>query len=313
MATALATEGGEVTDELVEHYALRAKAGAGVVIVEHTYVTPDGQASPRQLSIIDDTHVRSLARLARAVKDAGALAGIQLNHAGGVSSRRVTGLEPVAPSEGTHPRTGETVKAIDEAGIVRMKLAFVTAALRAKEAGFDFVELHGAHGFLLCQFMSPLMNRRTDRYGGDLERRAALPLEVVVEVRKAIGERMPLFYRLGADDMTPGGLSIDDAEAVSPLLVEAGVDVLDISGGLGGSRPPGLASQGYFLPWAERIRTKVGVPVVCTGGFTDPLAADDAIRAGRTDLVGVGRAQLADAEWAVKARMALIKERRAEA
>ena len=178
---------------------------------------------------------------------------------------------------------------------------FGEAARRACKAGFDAVEIHGAHGFLLNQFASPLSNRRTDEYGGTFEKRIRFPLKVVEEVRKTVGSGFPLLYRLGTSDGQEGGVTISECQAFARKLVEAGINLVDVSGGLVGSRPEGLVSQGYFLPQAQKIKQAVEVPVIGVGGIKDPKFADEAIRQERVDLVAVGRALLVDPDWSLNA------------
>ena len=184
------------------------------------------------------------------------------------------------------------------AGIVD---AFAAAAGRAVAAGFDAVEVHGAHGYLLSQFASPLLNRRQDEYGGDLAGRFRLPLAVLGAVRAQVGTAYPLFYRLGADDLMPGGLTPGDAQAIAPVLQAAGVDVIDVSGGIGGDGSLVYKEQGWFVPLAESVKRASGATVIGVGGIVDPGYADAVVREGRVDLVAVGRAQLKDPEWAAKA------------
>jgi len=180
--------------------------------------------------------------------------------------------------------------------------------LFAVKAGFDAVEVHGVHGYLLNQFTSPLTNRRSDRYGGSLENRMRLPLEIVAEVRARVGLDYPVLYRLGADDMMEGGLTVEEGQRTAVALVEAGVDVMDVSGGHCGYEI-GVTSQGYFLPLAERIKQVIEVPVIGVGGIREPEFADQVIRQGRVDLVAVGRAILHDPEWARKAVATLSRVR----
>ena len=163
------------------------------------------------------------------------------------------------------------------------------------------MEVHGAHGFLLNQFLSPLTNKRGDEYGGSFEKRTHFPLRVFKRVRKEVGHDFPLLYRLGADDFREGGLSLNDTKTFSGMLVDAGVDAVDVSAGIGGSNPQALSGQGYLFPLAEGIKKVVGVPVVGVGGITEAEFADKAVREGKVDLVAVGRALLADPEWAMKA------------
>ena len=185
--------------------------------------------------------------------------------------------------------------------------AYASAARRVQQAGLDFAEIHGAHGYLLSQFLSPLANQRTDDYGGDLTARLRFPLEVTRAVREAVGDDYLVLYRLGGNDYLPGGLTQDEGRRAAVALTQAGVDLLDISGGLCGAEPPDWdkVSQGYFVPMAADIQAAAGVPVVVAGGITDPQFADDVIRQGKVDLVAIGRAMLSNPEWAADARRAL--------
>jgi 2,4-dienoyl-CoA reductase-like NADH-dependent reductase (Old Yellow Enzyme family) len=178
--------------------------------------------------------------------------------------------------------------------------AFGAAAARAREAGFDAVEIHAAHGFLLSQFLSPLTNRREDDYGVHDEGRMRLHREVLAEVRRRLEDRLPVFVRLGAHDETPGGLEIGPAAGAAVRLAGGGAALIDVSGGLCGSRPAGKISD-YFVPYAQEIKRQVTVPVIVTGGITDAARADRIVREERADLVGIGRPMLNDADWARKA------------
>lgn len=305
MANNLATEAGEVTSRLVEHYARRARS-VGLIIVEHAYIVPEGRISANQLGIYDDRLTAGLAKLAAAIRAAQGLSAIQITHGGSAAPAALIGQAPAAPSAVPHPLGGEIPRPLSEREVEELPAAFARAAERAKEAGFDAVEIHGAHGYLLNQFYSPLTNRRTGPWGGDSrETRLGLPLAVVRAVRGAVGPDYPVFYRLGAADRLPGGLTVEDAVYAAPLLAAAGVDLIDVSGGFTGSRPPDLSGQGYFAPLSEAVKQVSPVPVLVTGGITDPQAAEELIRQGRTDLVGVGRALLADPDWPVRAQAAL--------
>ncbi|MCL6450265.1 MAG: NADH:flavin oxidoreductase [Acetobacteraceae bacterium] len=304
MATELAGPRGEVTPAHLEHYRARAEAGVGLIIVEHSFVAPEGRLSPRQLGAWDDALVPGLRELAQAIRAAGACAALQISHAGSLAQSRLTGAEPVGPSAVLHPRGKEVPRELSEVGLAGVARAFGQAARRCREAGFDAVEVHGAHGFLLSQFLSPLTNRRSDAYGGGIDRRMRFPLEVVEEVRRAVGPDYPVFYRLGADDRLPGGLALDEAVKAAVALERAGVGLLDVSGGLGGSRPEGVG-PGYFLPLAAGVRAAVKVPVLNAGGLDDPEVAEAALREGKADIIGVGRALLADPGWVARARLVL--------
>ncbi|MGE5508997.1 MAG: NADH:flavin oxidoreductase [Chitinophagales bacterium] len=304
MANNHATELGEVTDFLVEHYRRRA-GSVGLIIVEHSYVARGGHINRNQLGIYDDRLIPGLTRLVRAIHESGGVTCIQITHGGSAAASSVTGETPVAPSPVPHPAGGETPRELSQAELEEFIRAFGQAARRAKEAGFDAVEVHGAHGYLLNQFYSPLTNRRTDAFGGSREARLAFPLAVVREVRRVVGPDYPVFYRLGADDRLPGGLAVDDAVWAAPRLAAAGVDLVDVSGGFAGSRPPDLQGQGYYAYLSEPVKRVSQAPVLVTGGITEPAAAEALLAEGKADLVGVGRALLADPDWAVKAKEVL--------
>ena len=294
MHTGLATTEGAVTDNLTEHYARRSKA-LGLLIVEHSYVSLDGKLSKRQLGVYDDGLVSGLEKLSSSVHATGTPVVIQINHAGRTASMETTGMEPVAPSpfENARELRGKEIEALVK--------AFTMAAERAMRAGFDGVEVHGAHGFLLNQFFSPLANRRGDKYGGSLENRMRFPLEVVEKVKEKVGGRL-LLYRLGSDDLDPAGITIEDSKKFAIKLQEAGVDIIDVSGGLCGSRPEQLQDrQGYFIPQAQQIKKVVDIPVIGVGGITETEYANTLIREEKVDLVAVGRALLKDPDWAIKA------------
>jgi len=300
MANDLATTKGEVTAALIAHYARRA-AGVGLVIVEHSYVATDGKLSSKQLGIYDDKLIKGLAELAESIHAKGTPVCIQITHAGRRANSSICGSQPVAPSAIPESGSAEVPRELEKHEIEGLVRLFGEAARRACKAGFDAVEIHGAHGFLLNQFASPLSNRRTDEYGGSFDKRIRFPLEVVEEVRKTLGSGLPLLYRLGTSDGQEGGVTISECKAFARKLVEAGINLIDVSGGLAGSRPEGLVSQGYFLPVAEQIKQAVEVPVIGVGGIKDPEFADEAIRQKRVDLVAGGRAILGDPDWSLKA------------
>jgi 2,4-dienoyl-CoA reductase-like NADH-dependent reductase (Old Yellow Enzyme family) len=293
MQTELATREGGVTDKLVDYYVRRAKS-LGLIIIEHSYVTLGGQIAKQQLGIHDDTLVSGLGELAESIHAEGTPVVIQITHAG-TKAQTADGLQPVGPS----PR--DKARELSDQELDVLAYAFARAARRATEAGFDGVEIHGAHGFLLNQFFSPLTNLRTDAYGGSLVNRMRFPLEVVGRVRKQITHGL-LLYRLGADDLALNGTQIEDAQQFAAKLAATGVDIIDVSGGLCGGMPPSLQTmQGYFIPQARQIKQKVNVPVIGVGGITDPVFADRVIQDKQVDLVAVGRAQRQDPDWAAKA------------
>lgn len=310
MATAKSDSQGGVTEALCEYYAEKSQGGyLGLVITEHSFIAPEGKASRGQLSIARDEDVEGLSRLTGVLHGNLTPVFAQLNHAGSVADREVTGCAPRSASAVRSPRASadsEVPQEMTQAQIDDLVEAFAAAALRAKRAGFDGVEIHSAHGYLLNQFYSPLTNHRQDRYtGATLEGRIWLHLEVLQAVRRAVGPDYPVALRLGACDYLEGGTTLDDSVAACRELEKAGVDLLDISGGFCGFNRPGAQGQGYFSELTEAIKGAVSVPVILTGGITDPAAAEELLQAGKADLIGVGRAILKDSHWPQAAMEAL--------
>jgi NADPH2 dehydrogenase len=294
MQTGRATINGAVTDRLIGFYTRRSGT-LGLLIVEHCYVSERGKLSHKQLGIYDDELIEGLERLASKIHALATPVVVQISHAGGVAIREVIGSQPAGPSATKLSRKLSKSEIDDSAE------EFATAAERAIKAGFDGVELHGAHGFLLNQFFSPLLNKRKDEYGGSLENRMRYPLMVVKRIRERIRNRL-LLYRLGADDLDPNGTHIEDAVAFAVKLEQHGVDVIDVSGGLCGSEPKQLRNvAGYFIPQAYKIKKAVSTPVVGVGGITQAEYADKLVRDRKVDLVAVGRALWKDPKWAEKA------------
>ena len=305
MANHMAPDDGTVLEKHVQHYAARARAGVGLIVIEHAYVDRGGRAGETQLGIHEDSLIPGLRRLADAIRAGGAASAIQITHAGGRTTAAVAGGQPIAPSAVADPMSGETPRSLSVGEIGALTGAFTRAARRAAEAGFDIIEIHGAHGYLLGQFLSPLTNHRTDRYGGDLKGRFTFAREVIAAVRSTVGQTFPLFFRLGADDLTPGGLTPEDGAQAARHLAAAGIDVIDVSGGYGGTGRDRFQEQGFFVPLAEAVRKASGIPVIGVGNIRDPEYADRMVREGRIDLAAIGRALLADPLWAQKATQKL--------
>lgn len=302
LANDFSSSAGEVTQKHLDHYRARAGAGVALVIVEHSYIVPEGKMTKKQLGIHNDSLIPGLAGLADTIRSAGAKSAIQLTHAGANTSAKVCGCQPVGPSAVASPGRDETPRPLEIGEIEALIEAYRQAARRAKAAGFDAIEIHGAHGFLLSQFASPYTNQRTDQYGGSTENRVRFPLEVITAVRQETGPGFPLLYRFGASDFLQGGLALDEAQKIAPMLVEAGIDMLDVSGGLCGSRPKELGDMpGFFVPLAQSIKEVVDVPVIAVGGITDAVFANSIIAEGKADLVAVGRALLKNPNWAAEA------------
>lgn len=289
---------GAVTEEMLHQYVIRSESSVGLVILEHCFVNTQGRVNQRQPGMHSQDLLEGYRHLTDLVHNRGGIIGAQINHGGTACKREIIGSQPAGPSAVRHPRGKDLPREMGEAEIRRIVGDFGRAAELVKQAGFDMVEIHGAHGYLLNQFLSPLTNRRNDRYGGSPENRIRFLLEVVEEVRRVVGKEYPVFFRLGGDDRMYGGLSVEDAHWVALRLVRSGVDVLDLSGGLGGYDGQG---QGYFVYLAEAVKPVVDIPIMVTGGIKEPAFANQLLLSGKADLVGVGRGLLEDNQWMSKA------------
>lgn len=298
------------------HLGARAVAGAGLVIAEASAVTPEGRITPQDLGIWSDAHADALAPVVDFMHQHGAAAGIQLAHAGRKASTNRPwegrgalddahgGWTPVAPSGLAFPTYREP-HGLTPAEIGATVEAFAAATRRAHAAGFDFIELHAAHGYLLHQFHSPLSNQRTDGYGGSFENRVRFTLECVTAMRAAWPTEKPISVRLSCTDWVPGGWDIEDTVRLALLLREAGVDIIDASSG-GSSPDQKIAlSPGYHVPFAERIRREVAMPVAVVGLITQPEHAEQILQAGQADLILLGRELLRNPEFPQQAAKAL--------
>lgn len=302
MATGFAAEDGSVTERLTAYYEERAKSGPGLIIVEITCIdSPVGRGLDRQINIDDDRFIPGLARLAQAIKQYGARAAIQLHHAGRQTSSRVTGFKPVAPSP-IPGRDGEMPKELTIDEIKRLVECFAEGARRAREAGFDGVEIHGAHGYLVSQFLSPLSNKRKDEYGGTVENRARFLVEIIKAIRSKVGRDFPVWCRLSAVEMNiEGGITLEETKAVARLAQEAGADAIHVSAHSAGitRRPPMAQPPGALIEYAEGVKKAVSVPVIAVGRIT-PELGEEVLRGGKADFIAMGRQFLADAHVAEK-------------
>lgn len=300
------------------HLAARAAGGTGLILTEATAVSPEGRISPADLGIWNDTQVEAFRRITRFLASQGTVAGIQLAHAGRKASTdrpwkggapvgaEANGWQPLAPSpvpfaEGHPVPTELTVAQIEE--IVGQ---FAAAARRAREAGFQVVEVHGAHGYLIGEFLSPHSNRRTDAYGGSFENRARFALEAVDAVRAEWPDELPVFFRISATDwLDEGGWTADDTVRLADELLAHGVDLLDVSSGgnAAGARIP--LGPGYQVPFAARVRKETRLPVAAVGLITDAEQAEKIVANGEADAVLLGRELLRDPSWARHAAGAL--------
>lgn len=302
MATAKAEPDGKVGRALLDYYGEKSRGGyISLIIIEHSFIAPEGKASENQLSVSDDAMVPGLRKLADIIHRNGSRAALQINHAGSAALKEVTGTTPLAPSAIANPRRGDMPREMSRKEIGDIVHAFKEAGRRVKEAGFDAVEIHSAHGYLLNQFLSPLTNKRTDEYGGNISNRIRIHLQVIEAVRSTVGPDFPIQVRLGASDFTEGGTTIEDSKIAARAFEKAGVDIIHISGGFVGYTPPGLTGQGYFAPLSEAIKSVVSIPVILTGGIIEIEAAEKLLAEKKADLMGVGRAILLDSTWAERA------------
>jgi 2,4-dienoyl-CoA reductase-like NADH-dependent reductase (Old Yellow Enzyme family) len=311
-------EEGLANDWHLVHLGSRAVGGAALVVVEATAVTRDGRISPSDMGIWSDEHVKPLARIARFVRSQGAVAGIQLAHAGRKASTTAPWLGGgplMTPEEGgwtvvsaspiPFREGGPVPMALDEAGIDEVVAAFETAARRAVAAGFQVIELHAAHGYLLHQFLSPLSNQRDDRYGGSLENRIRLTLRVAERVRGALPAELPLFVRISATDWADGGWDLDQSIQLARWLKLIGVDLIDASSGGTLAKVSIPVGPGYQVPFARRIRKEANIATAAVGMITEPHQANEIIAQDEADLVFLAREMLREPYWAIKAEREL--------
>ena len=310
-------EDGIATDWHLVHLGARAQGGAGLVIVEASAVTPEGRISSSDLGIWKDAHIPALERIVRFLHGQGARAAIQLAHAGRKASmtppptgeRVLTAAEgawePVAPSAVPFSPQNPMPRALDLAGISAVVEAFRQATRRALLAGFDVVEIHAAHGYLLHEFLSPLANQRTDAYGGSFENRARLLLEVVDAVRAAWPEELPVFVRISATDWAEGGWTADESVKLAGLLRAHGVDLVDVSSG--GQVPYAKipVGPGFQVQFAARIRREAAISTAAVGLITEAAQAEAIVANGEADMVLLARELLRDPYWPVHAAAAL--------
>jgi len=298
ITTRYALESGEVTERLKSHYEARARGGVGLIVVEATYVEPRGQAFPNQLSISDDRAIPGLRELADAIKRHGCAASIQLHHGGRLAKSAYTGSQPVGPSAIAHAR-GEMPRALETDEIPSIVQAFAEAARRARQAGFDGIELHGAHAYLIDAFISGASNTRSDQYGGSIEDRARLLVEIVASVRRATSADYPIWVRMnGREYGEPGGTTLAEGLRVARIVQDAGCCAIHVSA-FGGATPTNRTTAN-FKPAVIRhlsaaVKRAVDIPVMAVGRIT-PESGEEMLERGEADLIAVGKALLADPE-----------------
>jgi 2,4-dienoyl-CoA reductase-like NADH-dependent reductase (Old Yellow Enzyme family)/thioredoxin reductase len=300
IGTGYATSFGAVTPRLIAYHRQRAAGGVGINLVEFTVVEASGNVNTHMLGIYDDSHIPGLKTLTQAVHEVSGKIGVQIGHGGRRARSSINGgHRPWAPSPipelgGEHPNE------MKQSQIDYIQECFQKAAKRAKQAGFDAVELHAAHGYLIHQFLSPLSNRRTDPYGGSLENRARFALETLSRIREGVGDEFPIFCRINGDDFLEGGSSLAEAKQFAKLLEKAGADVIDISAGVPETServvPPMAVDHGCNVGMSKEIKRQVNLPVICVGRIKSLEEAEAILRGESADLIAMGRALIADPE-----------------
>ena len=282
------SDDGRVSTDLIEYYRKRAE-DTGLVIVEHAYVSLEGKSSKKQLSMADDSVIDGFKELTDAIHNEKCFAIAQLNHA--------------RPQSIAYDKSN--VNNMTKEDIEKVKDDFKNASIRTKKAGFDGVEIHAAHEYLLNHFYSPLTNKRADEYGGNLENRLRLANEIIQDVRKSVGEDYIVAIRFGAYDYWEGGSKLDEIPIAVKSFIDSGVDLIDISGGLCRFQNPYNKEPGYFKELSKIAKEASSVPVILTGGVKKAKDAEKLLKEGYCDLIGIGRAMIMDAEWSKKALKSL--------
>lgn len=307
-----ADENGRATDKYVEHIRRVAQGGVGTIILEASYVTPEGRGFTNQLGLHDDAVVPGLRRIVQAAHEHDVVVGIQIYHAGRQTRSAITGLAPVAPSPLPCPVMQELPHELSTSEVRSLVDAFAAGAKRAVSAGMDFIEIHGAHGYLVTQFLSPFTNQRQDEYGGSFENRTRFLKEIVNAVHTVVS--VPISVRISADEMVPGGIDTEEGVRIAKMLEAEGVDVLHVSAGnyasyaKGYMIPPMAREDAPLVGYARRIKQEVSIPVIAVAKLRDPQVALDVIQGGSADFVALGRGLLADPDWPNKVRDQRLSE-----
>ena len=311
---------GHPTDWHLVHLGTRAVGGAGLVMFEATAVNPVGRISPQDLGIWSDDHIDSFSRIVKFIKGQGSSPAIQLAHAGRKASHESPWLggDMLMPDVGGWEIDGPSAIAYDDSWSVPNELTlegidgiiedFVSAAQRSISAGFEVIELHLAHGYLACEFMSPLSNSRTDRYGGSLNDRCRFAVDIASAVRNVIPEGMPLIARISATEYMQDGWNLNDSIELSGWLKDVGVDMIDCASGGNAAKQELDPYPGYQVPFAKRIKDEVGILTGAVGLLTDPYQCEQTLRSGDADVILLGRELLRNPYWALSAQVTLDNE-----
>lgn len=306
MTSGHASDEGFPTEALTGFYVERARGGPGLIIIESCYVDRRGKGFHGQLALDDDQYIGTLSTMTQAIQSAGSKVALQLIHCGRQTSSAICLDQPVAPSPIPCPVLKEMPRALTLEEIQEIIQRFISTAVRAKAAGFDAVEVHAAHGYLLNQFLSTYSNKRTDVYGGDLFNRCRMLFEIISGIRRQLGEDYPILCRISAEEFVKGGLTLQETTMIARWLQNMGVNGINVTGGVYESAhrvvPTMDAGQGILLSLAEGIKQHISLPVIAVGGIYDPYYADRLLVEGKADLIAIGRSLMADPQWPLKAQ-----------
>ncbi|MCT4596990.1 MAG: FAD-dependent oxidoreductase [Vallitalea sp.] len=312
MVVSLCNEDGTITNRFVKYHEAKAKGGFGLIITENYAISNQGKGFPYMGCMWNDDHMESNKALTETIHNYDTKIVLQLIHAGRETTSELTGEKIVAPSPIADPVVGEKPHALTIKEIKEIVEQFGDAAYRAKKAGFDGVELQGAHGYLINQFMSPFSNKRTDEYGGNLINRVRFAIEIIENIKQKVGQEYPIMFRISADELIENGLTIEDTKAIVKLLEKSGVSAIDVSIGVYQTgfyiTAPAAIKHGWESDYAKEFKSVLSIPVISSGRINNPLIAESIIASGKADFVGMARASLADPELPNKTKDGKLDE-----
>jgi 2,4-dienoyl-CoA reductase-like NADH-dependent reductase (Old Yellow Enzyme family)/thioredoxin reductase len=304
MENGLAKIGGDVSDKLINFLVERAKNDVSIIMTGSIAISPEGRGLPTQLNLYEDSHIIGLKKLTDAIHNAGGKIGAQLYHAGRQASESITGIQPIAPSAIPCTILGNNPREMTKEDIEEIHKKFVEAAKRSVKAGFDLIEVHFAHGYLLHSFLSPHSNKRTDEYGGSLENRMKFPMAVLKDIIKSCGEKVPVTIRISVDEYLEDGLGFDEVKIICKEVEKAGAKAISLSAGsydlVEYTIQPMFIGQGFIVPFSEKLKKEINIPVIVAGRLNNAKLIEDIIENDKADMVAIGRGLISDEKLVVK-------------